>query len=454
LPGQRNIQKILIFVLILLQIRLNNYYLKSVIMHMTVDVGGRPGLDCMGFCEFCYFKGVKNIEPSGCRHCKTYQKGCDYCTRQVVEIEPGYKPVEQLLFEVSQNSASGRPDMIIIKGNGDVSCYPNLPELVERVSGGSIPVFLDYTSGKGFTGDDDADRLVDAGVSRISFSIFSTNPILRRRYVNDAHPETVLRNFKVLCERCEVYAMVVLIPGINDGAELEKTCRDIEEMGARGLMLMSFANSREQGLIFGNGPVMPGIVPYDVQEIRRIATEVSENFSMRVIGTPLWDPVTKAPFALAHRKGHLKRLPAIERSATIITSSVAYPLLSSIFQELGGDVNVVAAKKEIGSLITIEDFEALKLANIKDRVIIPGMVLAHDREIYRALRRDGRRRLVFRGPDELTVVSERSIYLTAEEVLDMEIEAFSGLIEMINDFGSQLPDIALAGDQNGIELVV
>jgi len=68
-------------------------------MHMTVDVGGRPGLDCMGFCEFCYFKGVKNIEPSGCRHCKTYQKGCDYCTRQVVEIEPGYKPVEQLLLK-------------------------------------------------------------------------------------------------------------------------------------------------------------------------------------------------------------------------------------------------------------------------------------------------------------------------------------------------------------------
>ena len=132
---------------------------------------------------------------------------------------------------------------------------------------------------------------------------------------------------------------------------------------------------------------------------------------MRVIGTPLWDPLTGAPFALAHHKKELKRLPAIEKSATIITSSVAYPLLSSIFKELGDEVNVVATEKEIGNLITLEDFEKLALKNVKERVIIPGMVLAHDRDIHRALRRDGKRRLVFRGPDELTVVSERSIYI-------------------------------------------
>lgn len=413
-------------------------------MHLTVDVGGRPGLDCRGFCEFCYFKGVNKVKPSGCRLCKPYKKGCDYCARQVVEIEPGYKPMEQLVFEVSQKSVSCSPDMIIIKGNGDISCYPNLAELVERVSGGSIPVFLDYTSGKGFTGKDDADRLLDAGVRRISFSIFSTNPVLRRRYVNDRHPEMVLKNFETFCKSCEVYAMIVLIPGINDGAELEKTCRDIEEMGARGLMLMSFANSREQGLIFGNEPVMPSVVPYDVQDIRRISTEISQRYSMRVIGTPLWDPLTKAPFALAHRKGHLKRLPAIERGATIITSSVAYPLMSSIFQELGGEVNVVAVKKEIGSLITLEDFMGLKLSNIKDRVIIPGMALAHDRDIHSALCRDGGSRLAFRGPDELTVVSERSIYMTAQEVLDTEVEAFTGLIEMINNLGSEICDISAA----------
>ncbi|MDD4160872.1 MAG: methyl coenzyme M reductase-arginine methyltransferase Mmp10 [Methanothrix sp.] len=418
-------------------------------MQVTVDVGGRPGLDCKGFCSFCYFKGVKRVEPSGCRRCEPHKKGCDYCSREVIEIQPGYKPLDQLIFEVSQKSISSTPEMIIIKGNGDISCYPHLLNLVRRVSNGRVPVFLDYTSGKGFVKEDDADLLVDAGVQRISFSIFSTNPNLRCKHVNDKHPEMVLRNFQTFCERSELYAMIVLIPGVNDGRELEKTCRDLQEMGAKGLMLMSFANSREQGLIFGNEPVMPGVTPYGVEDIRRIATEINENFDMRVIGTPLWDPLSGAPFALAHHKKELKRLPAIEKSATIITSSVAYPLLSSIFRELGDEVNVVATKKEIGNLITLDDFEMLGLKNVKDIAIIPGMVLAHDRDIHRALRRDGKRRLVFRGPDELTVVSERSIYITPEEVLEKEIEAFTGLIMQINDLGSPIP--AFSADKKCIQ---
>jgi len=409
-------------------------------MQVTVDVGGRPGLDCRGFCSFCYFIGVKRVEPSGCRRCSPYKKGCDYCSREVIEIEPGYKPLDQLIFEVSQKSVSSTPEMITIKGNGDISCYPHLLNLVRTVSDDKVPVFLDYTSGKGFSKGDEADLLIDAGVQRISFSVFSTNPNLRRKYVNDKHPEIVLSNFQTFCERSELYAMIVLIPGVNDGLELEKTCRDLQEMGAKGLMLMSFANTRKQGLIFGNEPVMPNVTPYGVEDIRRMATEISENYDMRVIGTPLWDPLTGAPFAMAHHKEELKRLPAIEKSATIITSCVAHPPLSSIFRELGDEVNVVATEKEIGNLITLEDFEKLALKNVKERVIIPGMVLAHDRDIHRALRRDGKRRLVFRGPDELTVVSEISIYNTLEEVLEKEIEAFTGLITQINDLGSIIPE--------------
>jgi methanogenesis marker radical SAM protein len=358
-----------------------------------------------------------------------------------MEIEPSYKPLDQLIFEISQKSVSSTPEMIIIKGNGDISCYPHLLNLVRTVSNGKVPVFLDYTSGKGFTKENEADLLIDAGVQRISFSVFSTNLNLRRKYVHDKNPEMVLHNFQTFCERSEVYAMIVLVPGVNDGLELEKTCEDLQDMGAKGLMLMSFANCREQGLIFGNEPVMPGITPYGTEDIRRIATKVSENYDMRVIGTPLWDPLTGAPFALAHHKNELKRLPAIEKSATIITSSVAYPLLSSIFRELGDEVNVVAAKKEIGNLITLDDFENLQLRNVRDSVFIPGMVLAHDRDIHRALRRDGKRRFVFRGPDELTVVSERSIYITLEEVLEKEIEAFTGLIMQINDLGSPIPGV-------------
>ncbi len=378
----------------------------------------------------------------GCRRCSPHKKGCDYCSRAVIEIEPGFKSFDQLIFEAAQQSIFSVPDAITIKGNGDASFHPDILKLITTLSNGKVPVRLDYTSGKGFSRGDEAGPLVDAGLRRISFSVFSTDPELRRRYVNDRHPEAVLANLRTFCERCDLYAMIVLIPGINDGLMLEKTCQDLTDMGAKGLMLMSFANSREQGLIFGNEPIMPGVDPYPVEEIRRIANEINEKYDMRVIGTPLWDPLTGAPFALAHHKKELKRLPVIEKSATIITSTVALPLLLSIFKELGDKVNVVATNKEIGNLITLKDFECLELKNVKERVIIPGMVLAHDREIHRALRRDGIRRLVFRGPDHLTVESERSIYMTPGQVLEIEIEAFTGLIEEINDLGAEPSELS------------
>ena len=404
-------------------------------MDVVVDVGGRPGFDCGGFCSFCYFKGVEKVEPFGCKHCSPLRIGCDYCSRMILEIEPGFKPFDQLVFEVAQKTSGTRPDGITIKGNGDLSFYPDLLKLVRTISGGDVPVFLEYTSGKGFYRGDEADGLIEAGVRKVCFSLFSTKLELRRKYVNDKHPEETIANLRTFCENCDVYAMAVLAPGVNDGPELERTCRDLEDMRAKGLVLMTFANTREQGLIFGNGPIMPGVIPHTVEEIGRIATKANEICDIKVAGTPLWDPNTGAPFALAHHKEELKKLPSIEKSATIITSSVAYPLLSSIFQELGDSVNVVRVNKEIGNLITLDDFARLETDDVKERVIIPGSVLAHDREIRKALRRDGKNRLVFRGPNDLTVESERSICLTARQVLDREIEAFTGLIEEINDLG-------------------
>ncbi len=404
-------------------------------MDVAVDIGGRPGFDCGGFCSFCYFKGVEKVEPFGCKHCSPLRRSCDYCARMVLEIEPGFKPFDQLLFELAQKTSGTRPEWITIKGNGDLSCYPDLLKLVRTISGSEIPVFLEYTSGKGFSIGNEADALIEAGVRKVCFSVFSTNPELRRKHVNDKHPEASIANLRTFCENCDVYAMAVLIPGVNDGPELERTCRDLDDMGARGIVLMTFANTREQGLIFGNGPIIPGVIPHTVEEIGRIATKVNEMFDMKVAGTPLWDPSTGAPFALAHHKDELKKLPLIEKSATIITSSVAYPLLSSIFQELGDNVNVVSVNKEIGNLITLDDFARLETDEVKERVIIPGSVLAHDREILKALRRDGKNRLIFRGPEDLTVESERSICLTTRQVLDKEIEAFTGLIEEINDLG-------------------
>ena len=404
-------------------------------MEILADVGGRPGLDCRGFCSYCYFKGVKGVQPFGCKYCMPFQKGCDYCSRAIVEGYPGFKPLDAVLFDVAQKCMGSIPDKVTISGGGDLSCYPDLLPLAKMVGQGMVPISLGYTSGKGFKSADQAVALVKEGVNEVSFTVFSTNPELRHKYMGDKSPEIALANLKIFCESCDVYCAAVLIPGVNDGVELEKTCSDLEEMGAKGLILMRFANAREQGLILGNAPIIPGIVPHTVEEFQRIVTETAKRHRFRVTGTPLWDPVTGAPFALAGHPEAISRLPGLRRGATVITGSVAAPLLRSIFKHMGEKVNVVAVNKDVGCLITIEDFKNMDLAGVMGTVIIPGRTLAHEKEIKRALSRDGQDRTVVRGPDRLTVDGEMSISMKAEEVLDLEIEAFGELIEAINALG-------------------
>jgi methanogenesis marker radical SAM protein len=404
-------------------------------MEILADVGGRPGLDCQGFCSYCYFKGVKSFPPFGCKFCMPFQRGCDYCSRAIAEGYPGFKPLDAVAFEVAQKAFGARPDKVTISGGGDLSCYPDLLKLAQWAGKSGAKIHLGYTSGKGFSRGDEAEDLIRSGVTEVSFTVFSTNPELRRKYMHDRHPEAALQNLRLFCQSCDVYAASVLIPGINDGLDLEKTCQDLEEMGAKGLILMRFANTRPQGLILGNEPIMPGVIPHTVEEFRDIVTSTDQRYPFRVTGTPLWDPETKAPFALAFSPEGLKRLPALRRSATLLTSSIAAPLLSSIFAALGGKVNVIPVEKDVGCLMTLEDLTVLDLGQVKETVILPGRTMACDMDLRRALTRDGVDRIIRRGPDQLTVDGEMSISMTAQEVLDLEVKAFTELIDMINALG-------------------
>jgi methanogenesis marker radical SAM protein len=254
--------------------------------------------------------------------------------------------------------------------------------------------------------------------------------------MNDKTPEDSLDALRTLAEKCTVYAAAVLIPGVNDGEVLLKTCADLEEMGVKGLILMRFANTTEHGLILGNAPLIECVVSHTVQEFRAIVDDIHSQFKFRVTGTPLHDPDTGAPFAIRNEPDALSKLPEVTKEATIITSEVAAPLLQEIFDKLGGRVNVVPVKKDIGCLITIEDIKALDLSHLKETVLFPGRAFVFDPEIKKILTADGVGRLVRRGPDLLTVDGEMSISMTKEEVLAREIQAFTEFIETINVLGT------------------
>ncbi|MCZ7355716.1 MAG: methyl coenzyme M reductase-arginine methyltransferase Mmp10 [Candidatus Methanoperedens sp.] len=405
-------------------------------MELLADIGGRPGHDCRGFCRYCYFKGVKDLPAFGCKHCPPFQKGCNYCTKSVREIYSGFKPLAVVAQEVNQAVFFNKNvSKFNVSGGGDVSCYPELKSLVKFLSQFKKPIHLGYTSGKGLS-KEDALFFIDHGVTEVTFTVFATDPELRRKYMNDKTAEDSLEALRTLAGGCDVYAATVLIPGVNDGAVLLKTCSDLGVMGVKGLILMRFANEPEQGLILGNAQVIEGVVPHTLSEFKSIVDDIDNKFPFRVTGTPLYDPETGSPFAIRNDKASLSRLPAVTKEATVITGEVAAPLLGEIFDKLGGLVNVIPVKKDIGCLITIEDIKALDIEQIKETVFFPGRAFVHDPEIKKVLTSDGIDRIVRRGPDMLTVDGEMSISMTRDEVLARELEAFTEFIQMINVLGT------------------
>ncbi len=341
---------------------------------LTVDIGGSPGINCRGFCEYCYFKKVRGVQPLGCRYCLPFKKGCDYCTRGIREEYSGFKDLKTIGDETLANlqGKSGDLERITISGGGDPSCYPRFTELIELLGSMEAPLHIGYTSGKGWDDPAIADLLIDNGLSELSFTVFASDPALRKRYMHDPTPEVSLAILEKLCENVDVYAAAVILPGINDGLVLEQTCEWLDERGAKGIILMRFANATEQGLILGNGPIISHQKVQAVESFRDMISDLNQRFSIKISGTPLWDPDIGSPFAILTEPDLMSKLPRVQQRATVISGSIAAPYINKVLVSCGSKIPVVSVQKEIACLITIDDLQKLDLSHLEPVVIIPG----------------------------------------------------------------------------------
>lgn len=406
--------------------------------HLTVDIGGRPGIDCRGFCDYCYFRHVKETEPLGCRYCPPYKKGCDYCSRSVREYYSGFKELRDIGDDVLASLQAMTDDLsrVTISGGGDPSCYPRFTDLIELLSSMEAPLHIGYTSGKGFDDPALGRFLIDHGLSEVSFTVFSVDPALRKKHMHDPTPEASLEILETLCGEIDVYAATVVLPGVNDGKVLEETADWLEERGAKGFIIMRFANTTEQGLILGNAPLIRDQKVHTTEEFRDMVTGLAGRHRMKISGTPLWDPDIGSPFAILREPQLLDKLPRITRKASVITGSVAAPYIRQILDSCGHGARVVAVRKEIACLITERDLEEVDCSDLEDLVIIPGRAFVHDREAGRILSRDGVERTVMRGPEMLTADAETSMGMTQNGVLQIEMVGLADLIRLINRYGN------------------
>jgi methanogenesis marker radical SAM protein len=352
----------------------------------------------------------------------------------VKEQYPGFRDLRAVANDTLAKLQALNDDVsrITISGGGDPSCYPRFADLVELLGSMEAPLHIGYTSGKGFDDTAIADLLIENGLSEISFTVFATDPGLRRRCMHDPTPEISLEILERLCGEADVYAAAVILPGVNDSDVLTATCEWLEDRGAKGLILMRFANTREQGLILDNSPILKDQRTQTVEDFRQMVTDLCGCFSLKISGTPLWDPEIGSPFALLNEPVLIEKLPRFQRKASVITGSIAAPFIDAVLSRKGPGVQVVPVRKEIACLITIEDLKELDLRDLERTVIIPGRAFVHEKEAQDVLGRDGIDRIVIRGPEMLTADAETSMGMTKEQVLALEMDGFSDLIRLIN----------------------
>ena len=375
-----------------------------------------------------------------------YLIGCDRCSKGITDSQSEFRSPFEVITEV-QNALMMQPNFrendikVNISGGGDVSCYPYLENLTANLNQFSLKSHLGYTCGKGITESEIASRLINNGVDEVTFTVFSTDPKLRREWVKDKKPEEALKACQIFCENADLTGAGVIIPGVNDGDVLRQTCNTLEEWGAKGFILMRFANTFNEGLILGNEPILKGIESQPVEEFGQLVEEINKEYNFRVTGTPLCDPETGGPFAIAKDENEifLQFIKKVTGEATIITSKIAAPFISKIFDKIDADnVNVIGVPKEIACLITKEDLEQIDLSEVKQAVIIPGRAFVHQLDAERILSADGVERIVGRGPDTLTIDGELSFDKTDENVIEEELTQFNDLVDAINFFGMRI----------------
>ncbi|MGZ7109701.1 MAG: methyl coenzyme M reductase-arginine methyltransferase Mmp10 [Methanobacterium sp.] len=413
---------------------------------IRVDVGGRTGIDCGGFCKFCFYKTVdfKNSKPSGCINCPPGKIGCDYCRMFIDRVFTPFKPLSQVLFEFNEGfnrikffSSDFEDIQIMVSGGGDVMHYPHIYELISKLKESQLSLHLGYTGGKAIKNASMARDLISLGVDVVGFSVFSTNTLMRRKWMNDENAEESIKGLKIFCENIHLNASAVVIPGINDEKQIFETCIDLENWGAKSLHLRRFANFKDQGLILNNKPILEGVKPHSYEEFQDIVKKVADEFSFNVFGFPFFDPKNDIPFIVSRKenKAHLDKLTEIKSEATIITSKLAFPYLKKIFEMIDEDnlVKIVAVEKEIADLITHEDLESIDMDELQGKVIIPSGALVQDRKCESILSKDGNRRRIIRGPYVLSSNYDGEVVnVDQEEMINFELNSFNALIEKIN----------------------
>ncbi len=270
--------------------------------------------------------------------------------------------------------------------------------------------------------DNEAQRIIKMHISPVNISVQTMNPELRvKMMANPKAGESLKYLFEFAKAGIAINTQLVLCPGINDGAELE---RSLNELGSLYPAVQSIAavpvglSDHRQGLyplepynrqtareVIGiidrfnekfkkeNGAVIAYAADefYIKAELPMPDAEYYNDFPQLENGVGMW-ALLQSEFDAALSECEAKEL---RRRATIVTGKAAYPLISALAEKAmkqinGLDINVVAAEnKLLGSMITVSGLlcgadiaDAVSGLDLGEELIIPPNCLRSEGDMF------------------------------------------------------------------------
>lgn len=263
--------------------------------------------------------------------------------------------------------------------------------------------------------EEEMQRIIEQRLSPLYVSVHATEPELRRTLLGIEEYDGFMAKVERLAGAgIQMHGQVVLCPGLNDGAHLERTIDDFRRFhpmtSSMAIVPVGLTDHRK------NLPLLQSFTPQYARQLIAHVGNIQKKLK-REMGTPfayLGDEIYIMAGAKIPPASHYAEFPQMEngvgmvrtflgqwakamrswkrRSArgTVCTGKVFYPYLKECVDKLGADLLVVGVESKfwgqgigVAGLLTGSDFiQALKGRVYGDFVVIPSECMAGDEYLF------------------------------------------------------------------------
>ncbi len=270
--------------------------------------------------------------------------------------------------------------------------------------------------------DSEIDRIIKYRLSPINISVHTTNPELRVKMLNNKNAGRIYDIIKRFHEaRLEVNCQIVLVPGVNDGKELERTLYDlsnvyptVESVAVVPIGVTKYRDKLAKVEVYNKesaSEVLDSLKILQDNFMKDFATKFvfpsDEFFALSNRQVPNYDDYEGFPQLengvglmrlfqeeIEEELSILKDIPKIDKKYIVATGTLAYDYIVDMFSKVqdkipGLEIEVVAIvnnffgeKITVSGLVTGFDLISQLKGKKSDGIFIPISMMKCDEEIF------------------------------------------------------------------------